>query len=266
MDRVSAKGPGKTSCMGEHMANSELTYFAVGIDDYQSRGHLDWAVWDVRNVQQILCTDAQMVGENLSEVEFKGHVERLKDVGSGTALVFQWAGHAESSADLVLLPADDKDSPAGWGAPEVLRRVLAQGGSRASQQLYIFDVCHAGAAIDLAPKIHAIMASSQQANPLWVGILVSCRDFEKAQDGAFGRLLHRLLKDGPVDPDLRTYEWSHHKRLIDGEALGNAVQKEWPSELDQRPDFERRGDRMPMIPNPLYRSDATPVEIGRAHV
>lgn len=239
------------------MADAGLTYFAVGIGEYQRRGNLSHAVQEVNQVREILNADPSMVGTNLTETEVIQHLRKLNPGPEGKSLLFHWAGHGDTEAGLVLITADD-DQTDGYSAHEVVRRALK---CRANQQLWVFDVCHAGDAIDLAPMIHQILIAQQHDGPLWVGILTSCRDFESAQDGAFGELLVRLLRDGPRDADLQTYEWSRHRRLIDGEALGHAVLKEWPRELDQRPDFERRGNRLQMIPNPRFRKDAPPVVV-----
>jgi hypothetical protein len=240
---------------------ADLTYFAVGVSEYQDRDNLRWAAADVRAIQQILGTAPEMVAQDLKKKAFDKHIRRLQSVNAGSALIFHWAGHAEAPTELVLFTSDDRKSPTGLGAQEAVRQALDGGAKNASQLLFVFDVCHAGAALELARRVDAAIESVTQASQVWVGILVSCLAYESAQDGAFGKLLQRLLEDGPTDEDLRTYEWSFHKRLIDGEALGNAVLKEWPPTIPQRPDFQRRGYRQPMIPNPLYRPDAPPVVV-----
>lgn len=237
---------------------TRLTFFAVGIDEYKKHDRLSHAVRDVEQVRKILGTDPELVGTNLTKSATFEHLEKLTTDRVGQSLVFYWAGHGESNGGLDLITSDD-DRPRGKiSAHEVVKSALE---SQASQQLYVFDVCHSGDVIDLAPMIHEVLSARQQDGPLWVGILTSCRDFEQAQDGAFGEILTRLLREGPKGKDLRIYEWSHHRRFIDGEVLGNAVLKEWPPELDQRPDFERRGDRLPMLDNPLYRKDAPPMVV-----
>ena len=111
---------------------SDLTFLAVGIDDYETRQPLSYAVSDVERAGEVLGEDPEFIGANMDEVAVLQHLDKLRSV-KGQSLFFYWAGHGESSGGLRLVTADDR----GFSAHEVISRALEH---QASQQLYVFDV------------------------------------------------------------------------------------------------------------------------------
>ena len=167
----------------------------------------------------------------------------------GGLVVFYWSGHGELDGGLRLITADDDEVADGVGFAEVVRPVARSGGH---QLLFIVDVCHAGAAIPVAAVVDELLRNVPPAEgAVWVGVLVSCLDVETARDGEFGKVLRRVLAEGPSDAEIA---WSSRSEFITGEQLGYAVLREWPEDAGQSVDFQRRGTQLAVIPNPLYQA------------
>jgi len=50
----------------------------------------------------------------------------------------------------------------------------------------LFDTCYSGgAAIDAAKVVTRLMANLPDPKPVWVGILASAQEYERARDGVF---------------------------------------------------------------------------------
>jgi hypothetical protein len=87
------------------------------------------------------------------------------------------------------------------------------------------DTCQAGAGVAEAAEVASALWEEvpPDAEHVWFGIMVSCSAADiGARDGAFGKNLTRLLRDGPQSADMRR-RWSRHNRLIRGDDLGQAL-------------------------------------------
>ena len=169
-------------------------------------------------------------------------------------------GAPQSPADGLRLLARDSGSydSDGLGAGSDLAARCAESG--ANQLLLIVDTCFSGAAVAAGEVAARIMQRSPpKGEHVWVGVLTSCLPAEMARDGVFGKLLARLLREGPEQRaetrDLLMQRWSPHNRLIRGDDLCDALLKTWGSDA-HTPDFHSRGSAWWMFPNPLYDAGA----------
>ena len=232
-------------------------FVGIGVGTY-TMGHttLPNAVSDVRLLRALL--GAGYDGDPVTDPtgpRVWALLEALPNsVGSGP-LVALWSGHATAvNNDLRLLAADSGRQPsAGISATEIALRLADSG---AGQILLIIDACFAGqAALPAIRAANAILRERPPEDPrVWVGVLASCQDVERAQDGEFGRRLRRLLTEGPTSPALRM-RWSVHNERITGADLCDALVKEWDSDA-QRPVYHGTGNAWFMLPNPMHRADA----------
>jgi hypothetical protein len=107
-------------------------------------------------------------------------------VESGPLLAL-WSGHATAvNDDLRLLAADSGRQPsAGISATEITLRLADSG---ANQILFLIDACFAGeAALPAVKAANAILRERPPAQPrVWVGVLASCQDVERAVGGCGG--------------------------------------------------------------------------------
>ena len=183
----------------------------------------------------------------------RGCMKKIRgSMPDGGALVLLWSGHAiPSPADGLRLLARDSESykTAGLGAASDVAGPCAESG--ANQILVIVDTCFSGeaaAAGGVAARI--LQETPPEGAHVWVGVLTSCLPAETARDGMFGPRLAKLLKSGPVTPELRV-RWSPHSVFIRGDDLCDALLKDWDSPA-QSPDFLSRGSAWWMFPNPLH--------------
>lgn len=89
---------------------------------------------NVEQVREILGTDPELIGANLTKTAVLEHLEKLETGSAGQSLMFYWAGHGESNGGLALITSDD-DRPRGKiSAHEVVKSALE---SQAGQQLYV---------------------------------------------------------------------------------------------------------------------------------
>ena len=96
-----------------------------------------------------------------------------------------------------------------WEFGEAVAPVALSG---AHQLLFVVDVCHAGAAIPVMDVIDELLSSvPPESRAVFVGVLASCLDVETARDGAFGRVLRRVLAEGPSDAEIA---WSSRSEFI----------------------------------------------------
>ena len=232
-------------------------FVGVGVDHYDSAelADLDYAVADVEAVAQALTPPFD--GEPLTDADVAGVNKcllSLKDRADGGTLVMMWSGHGTDLGGLRLATADQVD---GVAASEVIRGCVLSG---ASQLLLVIDTCQAGAVLDSVAMARRLLQQiPPSAGRVWLGILVSCSAADiGARDGAFGRLLVKLLTEGPDSADQQR-RWSKHNDRILGEDLGLALLEEWPG-IDQRPEFLKNGHPLAILPNPLY-DDGAPEEV-----
>ncbi|HEX5493520.1 MAG TPA: tetratricopeptide repeat protein [Mycobacteriales bacterium] len=233
-------------------------FVGVGVSEYD-HGHapLPHAITDVRALRKLL--GEEFDGEPLCDPGKSTVSEHLDGVpGSlpdGGPLVVLWSGGGRISAGaLWVLARDSRPGPAG-GLAFGQQVVVPCAASGANQLLFLVDTCYAGEAVagtDLAAAI--LREQPPDGGPMWVGVLASCLPEETARDGAFGWVLRRVLADGPDTPDLRV-RWSAYNRYVRGDDVCDAVVKEWDGRA-HTPDFQGRGNALPMFANPLFRPGA----------
>ncbi|MFC0071254.1 hypothetical protein ACFFQW_46210, partial [Umezawaea endophytica] len=228
-------------------------FVGVGIDHYDSSelADLDYAVADVEAVAKALLP--AFAGEPLidpNRAAVQEHLESVHGGADGGTLVLLWSGHGTDRGGLRLATRDKAD---GVAASEVIRDCVLSG---ASQLLLMIDTCQASAALDSVAMARQLLEQVQTSGDrVWLGMLVSCSAADiGARDGAFGRLLVKLLTKGPDSADQQR-RWSKHNDRVLGEDLGLALQEEW-SGIDQRPEFLKNGHPLAIVPNPLYDAGA----------
>ena len=217
-------------------------------------------------------TEAQDVAELLKAFRYEVHVIKDPDsangpaglkavlpkdlLGRGGSLIVLWSGHGEPTPEgkLHLVPTDGAPGETPLISAEYLAGLASRTG--ASQILLIFDTCYSGTgavpAVDVADRV--VRELPPNAKRVWIGVLASAMEFERAKDGVFGTRLLKLLREGPVNPELR-FRWSAHSAGIRGDDLIDALIKEWDIS-DQKPKPAAVGDPWIMLPNPNYDPDA----------
>jgi tetratricopeptide (TPR) repeat protein len=236
----------------------------VGIGDYEHLKPLPRAVEDVEKLAELLdkggFSTVTSINKRREEVvsDVSGALLPAKLDGPGTALVLYWSGHAGESATnggLRLFTAGNReeDPDAMVVTSNQVAEIAAQSG--ASQLLIVIDTCYSGqGVIDAASVIDSIERKRLDQDRRWVGIVAACRDYEKASDGAMAKELMKLLTEGPKDDSLRL-RWSAYQAGLRGDDLLDALIKEWG--LDhQAPKSTDNGDAWPILPNPLFQSNA----------
>ena len=183
--------------------------------------------------------------------------DRLPD---GGPLVAVWSGHGqldEAASGGLRLIARDTPCELSEGL-RVEDFVAAVAKSGANQILVVLDTCSSGAG--LIPAAQAAQAAFQAFPPaggqLWFGVVAASAAGADAYDGLLGRQLRRLLLKGPDRPELQT-RWSRQNRLLRGDDLCDALQKEWNNPA-QQPDVLTRGSAWWMFRNPLFDEGAPP--------
>ena len=175
---------------------------------------------------------------------------------SGVLVVF-CSGHGEPtprSAGLRLIASDSAKGATAKITANYVIEVAARSGS--AQILLIFDTCYAGTA-NPGMSIASAVLGDKPPGELWVGLLTSTMDWEKARDGRFGKLLASLIEHGPTSAEGKL-RWSIRNEGITGDALICGLMAEWHYR-DQRPQYQTWGSGgLPevLIPNPLHKVSA----------
>lgn len=245
-------------------------FVGVGVNTYSADElpELEHSVAEISAVASLL--GDHFTGRVLADPTEADVTVRLKEIkshfsSSAGCLVLMWSGHGieGSKTDGVRLLATDSEADAISGfSPAQLAGPCSLSG--ASQILLIIDTCHSGAALNVSILVHELFAAYPtmgEAN--WVGVLTSCASNERARQQSLGPRLKELLTSGP-EPDAAHADelwrrWSPRNRLIRGDDLGDAVQKEWDPTKLAKPLFSQVGDPRPMIRNPLWSEDSQPV-------
>ena len=195
-------------------------FVGVGVGSYDDEhfGALPRAVPDVTQVGEALaavgyqCHIVADPGEGEVRPELQSSLE--DEFLAGGSLIVLWAGHGEPTQErkLNLVAKNTSTGSAPNVTPETVAGIATRTG--ASQILLIFDTCYSGmdatAALSTADRV--LTDLPPDSKHVWVGVLASAQELERAIDGAFGRNLLRLLKEGPSDPDLqRRMEHLQHR-------------------------------------------------------
>ncbi len=237
-------------------------YVGVGVGAYEHHDKyplLEKAVPEVEDVSRILAEygynvhvfkdpDRSVVADKLDDL-LQQDVLR-----SGGSLVILWSGHGEPAAKggLNLIARNTKPGSAALLTPEYLADLAARTG--ANQILLILDTCFSGGGVMPATVVaDAVLRElPPDAKRVWIGVVASTMDFERAKDGAFGSRLIKLLRRGPDDAELRK-RWSSYSVGVRGDDLIDALVKEWDIP-DQLPKGAGVGNAWIMLPNPIYES------------
>ena len=137
-----------------------------------------------------------------TETGLIGELDRVlppQPEGGEGQLVVLWAGHGDRlpDASLRLVAEDTAKHGAALLTAEYVASVAVRSG--ATQVLLIFDTCFSGGGA-LPVLAGADRWFSEQEGPpgrVWLGVLASAMDWQKARDDLFGDRLARLLRDGP---------------------------------------------------------------------
>ena len=232
----------------------------VGIDHYDHFDELGQAVDEVEGVAELLGGQRGFRSLVLRDVTDGEAADQLKDalpIGClpHGSLVLLWAGHGELAEEgaLRLITADVQRGDTPTRTPEEVAGRAARSG--ASQVLLIFDTCFSGkGVIDAAKVVSRLKANLPEPKPLWVGVLASAQEYEKARDGVFFSEFRRVLAEGPRQPALRMRFHAFNKG-VRGDDVIDAIAQEWAL-TGQRPEPLSMGTPSVMFPNPLYDPEA----------
>ena len=237
-------------------------YVGVGVGAYEHHDKypiLEKAVAEVEDVSRILAEYGYDV-HVFKNPDRSDVADRLDDLlqqdvlRNGGSLVILWSGHGEPAekGGLNLIARNTKPGSAALLTPEYLADLAARTG--ANQILLILDTCFSGGGVMPATVVaDAVLRElPPDAKRVWIGVVASTMDFERARDGAFGARLIKLLRSGPDDSELRK-RWSSHSVGVRGDDLIDALVKEWDIP-EQLPKGAAVGNAWIMLPNPIYRS------------
>ncbi|MGE5257784.1 MAG: tetratricopeptide repeat protein [Hyphomicrobiales bacterium] len=239
----------------------------VGTYDHENFEPLPKAIDEVKSVGKALeaLYEVQLIEDpSLADAPAK-LMEKLPQeiLKKGGHLVIYWSGHGEPASEgkLHLVLKDGKPKQTPLITPEYLAGEAARTG--ANQVLLIFDTCFAGGGVFPAGKVvNDVHREWPPGNPnVWIGVLASAMEYEKARDGVFGARLLKLLREGP-DPDPSDlsiiYRWSEKNEGVKADDLIYTLLKEWKKFEDQRPKQMVIGPANCelRIPNPKYNPDA----------
>ena len=242
-------------------------YVGVGIGTYTEKKFppLPGAPAEVRQIAELLgargvhTTVAAATTETGLIAELRQVLPAQPESGEGQ-LVLLWAGHGDRLPDdLLRLVAEDtaKDDAALLTAEYVAKVAVRSG---AAQVLLIFDTCFSGGGA-LPVLVGADRWFSEREGPpgrVWLGMLASAMDWQKARDDLFGDRLARLLRDGPSRAEVQLRGWSPQNERIRGDDLIDALQKEWPDGSPHRPKAAQFGNPWALLPNPRHDPAAPP--------
>lgn len=244
--------------------NPGLRFFGAGIDEYSHYPHLPGARQEADTIAGLLATHGAetVIAEGKTETALLQVLkdELPQDSCSG-ALVVLWAGHGERTpeARLRLVGPDGVKNEAPVLTAEGVASAAARSG--ATQILLIFDTCFSGGGVASAVTIvDAVMAGRvNDQSRVWLGVLASAMDWQKARDDLFGDRLIGLLQDGPRSKKQQLC-WDSHNATISGDNLIQALMSEWDDHSPHQPKTAQSGwYRDPkMLPNPMYNATAPP--------
>ncbi len=240
-------------------------YVGIGVsryehDDYKHKP-LPKAVREVTEVGAVLEGYRYQVYviEDPDEAGAKAELKSKlpKDVlGSGGSLVVLWSGHGEPAPEgtLRLMARNSEPGETPDLTAEYLAGIAARTGS--GQILLILDTCYSGqGTIPAAAAADRVLRELPPVTQrVWFGVVASAMDLGRAKDGVFGARLLRLLREGPLDPELQR-RWSAHNAGVRGDDLIDALLKEWDVP-GQRPKSAMLGDAWVMFPNPRHDPQA----------
>ena len=242
-------------------------YVGVGIGTYKEKEYppLPGAPVEVQEIAQLLGARGVRATVSAATTE-TGLIAELAQVlppqpepGEGQ-LVVLWAGHGDRlpDASLRLVAEDTAKRGAALLTAEYVASVAVRSG--ASQVLLIFDTCFSGGGA-LPVLAGADRWFGEHEGPpgrVWLGVLASAMDWQKARDDLFGDRLARLLRDGPSQAESQLRGWSPHNETIRGDDLIDALQKEWPDGSPHRPKTAQFGNPWALLPNPRHDPAAPP--------
>ena len=239
-------------------------YVGVGIGTYREYPALPRAPAEAQQIADLFASRGvhATVAAATTETGLIAELARVlppRPEGGVGPLVMLWAGHGDRLPDASLrLVAEDT---AKRGAPLLTAEYVASVAVRsgATQVLLIFDTCFSGGGT-LPAVTGADRWFADQVGPpgkVWLGVLASAMDWEKARDDLFGERLARLLREGPSRADLRL-RWSAHNAGIRGDDLIDALQKEWADDAPHRPKAAQFGNPWVLLPNPRHDPAAQP--------
>ena len=242
-------------------------FVGVGIGTYEDQHYppLPGAPVEVREIADLLGSRGVQITVLAASTE-AGLFKELRRAlpprrqAGGGQLVVLWAGHGDQPPDtpVRLVAGDTVEDGAPLLTPEYVASVAVRAG--ATQVLLVFDTCFSGGA-GLPVLAKADKWFSEQEGPpgkIWLGVLASAMDWEKARDDLFGPRLARLLREGPRLEELRLRGWSAQNAGIRGDDVIDALQKEWPEDAPQRPKAAQFGNPWGLLPNPLHDPAAPP--------
>ena len=246
---------------------SAARYVGVGIGTYTEAAYppLPGAPAVVRQIAELL--GARGVHTTVAaETTEPGLIAELRQMlppqpeGGEGQLVVLWAGHGDRLPDdsLRLVAEDTAKQDAALLTPKYVAKVAVRSG--ATQVLLIFDTCFSGGGA-MPVLAGADRWFSEREGPpgrVWLGVLASAMDWQKARDDLFGDRLARLLRDGPSQAESQLRGWSPQNEKIRGDDLIDALQKEWPDDSPHRPKTAQFGNPWALLPNPRHNPAAPP--------
>lgn len=246
---------------GKETEATPSLFVGVGVGSYKYPDRypqLDQAVAEVKDIGQIL-GGHDYVAHIFEDLDAPSLIGKLSDVleendlAGGGSLVVLWSGHGEPAEQggLYLVDTNKKPQSATPLTAAYLTDLAARTG--ANQILLVFDTCYSGGAVIEAARVaSAVLQKLPPDLPhVWVGIVSSALDFERAKDGEFGKRLIKLLNHGPDDPKLRQ-RWTTQNKRLRGDDLMNALSREWDIS-GQRLKVLQVGDPDFMLQNPIYQ-------------
>ena len=244
-----------------------VRYVGVGIGAYKEKQFppLPGAPAEVAQIADLLaargvCT---MVAAATTETGIMDELDQVlpaQPEPTEGQLIVLWAGHGDQLPDarVRLVAADTVKIRPARLTPEYVASVAVRSG--ATQVLLIFDTCFSGGGA-LPVLAGADRWFTEREGPpgrVWLGVLASAMDWQKARDDLFGVRLARLLREGPSDAVLRLRGWSPQNEMIRGDDLIDALQKEWPEGSSHRPKTAQFGNPWALLPNPWHDPAAPP--------
>jgi caspase domain-containing protein/AAA domain-containing protein len=241
-------------------------FVAVGTGHYQDPAwtELPAALTDVDVLTGLFADgglDASCL-RDLTEAQIKTELRRLlppkQGAQAGTLVVF-WSGHGQlpREHDLRLIVADSEKEDTPWLTASYITSAAIRSG--AAQILLFFDTCYSGVATAKAIGRAAELLAQQEGTDLWVGVVASALDWQKASDGRFGAQLVRLLQHGPADSKMQV-RWSPHNEQITTDDLMDALLADWDHRAGQHPEQAQWSRAAPgvLMRNPRFSPTAPP--------
>ncbi len=239
-------------------------FVAVGTGHYQAPAwtELPAALTDIDTLTSLFEGGGLTVSclRDRTETDINTELNRLLPPRPGPragTLVLFWSGHGQlpPEGDLRLIAADSQKESAPWLTASYIASVAARSG--AAQILLFFDTCYSGVATASAIGTAAKVLAQQEGTDLWVGVVASALDWQKAGDGRFGAQLSRLLRQGPNHPAMQS-RWSPHNEQITTDDLMDALQADWDDRTGQHPELSQWARAAPgvLMRNPRFSPTA----------